>query len=65
MEHFRSPEAETDPGDAESGNVFLFITRFFYHCFFLFFFFLYAPRLWAAGDLECSVGNFQGITVVW
>ena len=29
MEHFRSPEAETDPGDAESGNVFLFLTRFF------------------------------------
>ena len=62
MEHFRSPEAETDPGDAESGNVFLFLTRFFTT---VSFFFLYAPRLWAAGDLECSVGNFQGITVVW
>jgi len=65
VELFRSPEAETDPGDAETGNAFLFLTGFFYPRFLSFSISSAAVGCWRHGVLACSVGNLQGITVVW
>ena len=51
MEHFRSPEAETDPGDAETGNAFLFLTGFFYPRFLSFSISSAAVGCWRLGVL--------------